>query len=40
MRLLGLDITRARERLGWVPRIDLDTGMAETIRWFRAEMGS
>ena len=28
------DITRARETLGWEPRIDLDTGLARTIGYF------
>jgi dTDP-glucose 4,6-dehydratase len=32
------DIGRARTLLGWEPRVDLSEGMAETIRWFRAEM--
>jgi dTDP-glucose 4,6-dehydratase len=30
------DITRARQRLGWEPRVDLDEGLRETISWFRA----
>jgi UDP-glucuronate decarboxylase len=28
------DITRARERLGWEPKIDLDTGLRSTIDYF------
>ena len=28
------DITRAREQLGWVPKIDLDTGLRSTIAYF------
>lgn len=32
------DITRARTLLGWEPLVDLDEGMAETIRWFRTEL--
>jgi dTDP-glucose 4,6-dehydratase len=32
------DIRRARERLGWEPRVELAEGMAETIRRFRAEL--
>ena len=30
------DITRARQVLGWQPRVGLDEGLAETIRSFRA----
>jgi UDP-glucuronate decarboxylase len=29
------DITRAREWLGWEPRIDLATGLARTVEFFR-----
>ena len=29
------DITKARERLGWQPTVDLETGLRETIDWFR-----
>ena len=29
------DITRAREVLGWQPEVDLATGIARTIEWFR-----
>lgn len=32
------DIRRARERLGWRPRVGLTEGLAETVRWFRDEM--
>ena len=28
------DITRAREQLGWAPKIDLDTGLRSTIAYF------
>jgi len=28
------DITLARERLGWQPTVDLETGLSETIRYF------
>ena len=31
------DITRARQLLGWTPRVDLETGLAETIAWYRRE---
>ncbi|HVJ74851.1 MAG TPA: NAD-dependent epimerase/dehydratase family protein [Casimicrobiaceae bacterium] len=30
------DISLARERLGWQPRVGLDQGLARTIGWFRA----
>ena len=29
------DITRAREVLGWGPKVDVETGLAETIAWYR-----
>ena len=29
------DITLARERLGWEPRVGLEEGLARTIEWFR-----
>jgi dTDP-glucose 4,6-dehydratase len=29
------DITKARRLLGWEPQVDLRTGMAQTISWFR-----
>ena len=32
------DITRARTLLGWEPKVDLHTGMEETIHWFRAKV--
>jgi UDP-glucose 4-epimerase len=33
----ALDNTRAREELGWEPRIGLDEGLARTLAWVRAE---
>ncbi len=33
------DITRARERLGWEPRVTLEEGLRETISWFRSVAG-
>jgi dTDP-glucose 4,6-dehydratase len=33
------DITRARARLGWEPRVPLDEGLARTIDYFRAHLG-
>jgi dTDP-glucose 4,6-dehydratase len=32
------DITRARDVLGWEPRIGFDEGMRRTIEWFRAQI--
>ena len=29
------DITRAWQRLGWKPVVDLETGLTETIEWFK-----
>ncbi len=31
----GLDISRARDLLGWEPRQDFDVGLAETVAWWR-----
>ncbi len=33
------DITRAREVLGWEPRVSLEEGLRETIEWVRARTG-
>ena len=33
------DITRARTRLGWQPRVDTDEGLKLTLEWFRARVG-
>jgi dTDP-glucose 4,6-dehydratase len=33
------DITRAREWLGWEPRVGLEEGLRETISWFRMVAG-
>jgi UDP-glucuronate decarboxylase len=32
------DITRARERLGWVPKVSLDQGLNPTIAYFAGEL--
>jgi dTDP-glucose 4,6-dehydratase len=34
------DISRARELLGWEPKVDAEDGLAETVDWFRAQIGS
>jgi len=31
----ALDISRARELLGWSPRVTLEEGLARTVEWFR-----
>jgi dTDP-glucose 4,6-dehydratase len=33
------DITRARTRLGWEPRVDADEGLKLTAEWFRHQLG-
>jgi dTDP-glucose 4,6-dehydratase len=32
------DITRAREVLGWEPKVDLDTGLGRTLEYFRSRL--
>ena len=32
------DISRAKEVLGWEPRIPFDEGMRRTIAWFREQV--
>jgi len=34
------DITLARDKLGWEPKVSLDDGLRETIAYFRRELGS
>ena len=34
-----LDISLARDQLGWTPRTDLDTGLLRTWRWIQAVFG-
>jgi CDP-glucose 4,6-dehydratase len=34
--LLGLDATKAQERLGWIPRWTVDQAVEATVRWQRA----
>jgi UDP-glucuronate decarboxylase len=34
------DLTLARERLGWEPRVSLDTGLERTIAYFRELLGA
>lgn len=35
-RMLALDSTKARERLGWTPAWDLDAALAHTVAWYEA----
>jgi CDP-glucose 4,6-dehydratase len=35
---LELDATKARERLGWSPRWELDLAIARTVAWHRARL--
>ena len=35
----SLDISRARSLLGWSPRQDFATGLADTVRWWREQAG-
>lgn len=32
------DITRARQLLGWEPKVDADDGLTETVEWFRTQL--
>jgi UDP-glucuronate decarboxylase len=32
------DITRARERLGWEPKVQLEEGLIKTIDYFRTKV--
>jgi dTDP-glucose 4,6-dehydratase len=33
------DITRARQILGWAPKVSLEQGLARTVAWFRSAAG-
>ena len=35
-----LDLARARQLLGYVPRHSLDSGLTRTIAWYRAALAS
>ena len=37
--VLGLDSTRARERLGWQPVVGLDAALQSIVEWYRAFAG-
>ncbi|RKN41526.1 dTDP-glucose 4,6-dehydratase [Micromonospora endolithica] len=34
-RRYSLDTTTTRRELGWAPRVDIDTGLAGTVEWYR-----
>ena len=34
------DIAKARRILGWEPKVDLRTGMTQTVEWFRRQVGN
>jgi dTDP-glucose 4,6-dehydratase len=34
------DITRARTRLGWEPRVEVDDGLRRTLEWFRGKVNA
>jgi dTDP-glucose 4,6-dehydratase len=34
-RRYAIDSSKLQQELGWSPRHDLDTGLAETVRWYR-----
>lgn len=38
MRLSAADVSRAKDALGWVPRVGIEEGMAETIAWARGKV--
>ena len=35
-RYLKIDASRARARLGWAPRLDLERELAATVEWYAA----
>ena len=39
MELTWADVGKARELLGWSPRVPFEEGMAEFIRWYRSREG-
>jgi UDP-glucuronate 4-epimerase len=36
--ITSADISRARERLGYIPRTDIEEGVSRFVRWYREEM--
>jgi UDP-glucose 4-epimerase len=39
-RAVRADAGRARRLLGWAPRVDFATGLAQTVRWARTQAGA
>jgi len=33
-----LDSTRARQELGWAPRVGLEEGLLRTVHWYRTHL--
>jgi dTDP-glucose 4,6-dehydratase len=38
-RRYAIDCGKARKGLGWTPRVKFETGLKETVRWYRANPG-
>jgi CDP-glucose 4,6-dehydratase len=36
-KLLNLDITKAKKKLGWKPKLTIDENIKQTVRWYRNE---
>jgi UDP-glucose 4-epimerase len=36
LQRIALDVSRARQTLGWRPRVDLERGLASVVEWLRA----
>ncbi|SVD69959.1 uncharacterized protein METZ01_LOCUS422813 [marine metagenome] len=34
--LLKLDIAKAKNKLGWAPKWDLDTALEKTVSWYKS----
>ena len=37
---LSLDCTKARQELGWEPRVVLEDGIYRTMEWYRENIGT
>ncbi|MFH1619522.1 MAG: hypothetical protein ABIG11_06415 [bacterium] len=38
--VLTAEVRRLSDELGWQPKFDLDTGLEQTIAWWKNETGS